>query len=190
MSFLQAIYRTTIMLAALLLALSGCAKMEHGGAETAAQEPEGMNDAAILGVLQTLNDGEIAQAQLALQTSQNPDVLETAQLILDAHRASNADIARTAKSLGIQPRQTPLSDTLRQQAMKMRDELARLSGEEFDQAYLQGQVELHEIALDTVEEQLLPYAQDPLVIGLLRASTPELERHQEVAEEKLEILQG
>ena len=141
------------------------------------QEADRMTSGEILYVLQTINKGEISQAQLAMQRSQNPEVQQTAQLIIQDHLALQQRINQVADQTGAQLMETELSRTIADKASKARQDLMELSGEEFDRAFLEKQVTMHEMALQTAREDLLPDAMDPQVTQLLTNASQSLEHH-------------
>jgi putative membrane protein len=166
-----------LIAAVLALASAGCSLPNEPVTQAAAEASEPMSSGEILHVLHTINEGEIAQAKLALQKSDDPAVQETARLIMQDHMASNERITSLADAAGIQMEESPLSRGVQAQAEEIRENLADLSGAEFNRSYLQNQVQLHELALDTVQSQLLPNAEDPQVRQLLSLAAPNLEQH-------------
>lgn len=172
-----------LLIGALGLGATACSMPNQPMTTAAAEASEPMGSGEILQVLHTINDGEIKQAQLALQKSDDPQVQSTARMIIEDHSASNERITALTDTTGANLKPSPLSQGIQKQASKIEDELTGLSGAEFDRTYLQKQVELHEVALDTVRTELLPNARDPRVRRLLSETTPKLERHQQEAEE-------
>lgn len=172
-----------LLLGALGVGVTACNMPNQPMTTAAAEASEPMSDGEILHVLHVINQGEIKQAGLALEKSDDPQVLETARMIIKDHTASNERIAAVAEATGTSLEESPLSRGVQAQASKIQDGLADLSGPEFDRAYLQQQVELHEVALETVRSHLLPNATEPQVRQLLTASEPRLEQHRQQAEE-------
>jgi putative membrane protein len=169
--------------AALALGVSACALPNEPITQAAAEMSEPITSGQILQVLYALNQGEIEQAELALQRSNDPEVYKTAQLIIKDHMASNQRIAAVAQAVGIELEESPLSRGMQVQAGAIKEGLEELSGAEFDRAYLENQVELHDLALETARSQLLPNAQDPQVRYLLITAAPKLELHRLEAQE-------
>lgn len=178
-----------LLLAALGVGVTACNMPNQPMTTAAAEASEPMNSGEILHVLQVINEGEIKQAELAMQKSDDPQVLETAQMIIRDHTASNERIAAIAEATDTSLEESPLSKGVQVQASKIQGELTDLSGPEFDRTYLQRQVELHEVALETVRSHLLPNAADPQVRQLLTASEPRLEQHRRHAEESYASIQ-
>jgi putative membrane protein len=168
-------------------ALSACGMMRTE-TKTAAEQAKPLTDGEIAAVVHALNQGEIRQAELALQKSRNPEVIATAQTIITDHRDMDRQTMALAGVANIQPQENELSRSLRKQSQEMDKKLSELSGSEFDRAYLEGQAKMHKQAIDTVQNDLLPAAQDPRVRRLLTAAVPKLESHQQEAVASLEDL--
>ncbi|GHA86998.1 DUF4142 domain-containing protein [Modicisalibacter luteus] len=167
------------------LGITGCSFPNKPVTTAAAEVSEPLSSAEILQVLHVINMGEINQAQLALQRSANPQVQQTAQTIIEDHTASDQRIANAAQMLGVRLEGTSLSEGIQFQAEQIRETLAELSGPEFNQTYLEKQVELHNVALDTVRNQLLPNAEQREVTQLLEQAIPKLQHHRDLAQQGL-----
>jgi putative membrane protein len=174
--------------AALIAALGAfaCALPNKTATTAAAEMSEPMSSGEILQVLQAINEGEIEQAQLALQRSRDPEVQSTARLILQDHEASNERIAAVAQATRAELNASPLSRGVALQSSQIKDKLEGLSGEAFDREYLRRQADMHRVALDTVRTQLLPNAKEPQVRQLLEQATPKLEQHLHHAERSMD----
>ena len=189
MSARSSVYSTTIAAAA-LLGLSACSLPSETASEAAAEVSQPMSTGEVLHVLHTINRGEIEHAQLALDTSEDPRVLETAERILEDHEASNERISAVAEFTGTSLQDNTLSKGLQMQASAILGDLEEMSGAEFDREFLQRQVELHDIALDTVTNELMPNASSPEVRQLLEGAVPRLENHLQEAAEQHASLEG
>lgn len=164
-------------------ALAACGMMQT---ETAAQQAKPLTDGEIAAVMHALNQGEIRQAELAMQKSDNPEVIETAQMIIADHRQMDQKTMALAGVANIQPQENALSRSLRKQSQETEKKLSGMSGREFDRAYLQGQAKLHQQAIDTVRNDLLPAAQSPQVRQQLTTALEKLESHMQQAQASLD----
>lgn len=163
-----------------MLTLSACSSPSAPVTKTAATLSGSLSDGEILQVLRNLNNGEILQAEMAMQRSTNRAVQDTAELIRRDHMQANDRIDNIARS-GIELDKSPLSRGLDRQVNNVYEELVELSGTEFDCRYLQKQVEQHELALETVRSDLQPDAEDQQVKDLLSTAESGLQRHLEQA---------
>jgi putative membrane protein len=87
------------------------------------------------------NNAEIAAATMALDKSQNSDIRSFAQMMIDHHTQANADLARMSGG-------APLPSGLDPHHRAVADGMAKLSGMDFDMAYVKGQIADHAMALD------------------------------------------
>lgn len=167
------------------LGVSACDLPSEPLTEAAAEASQPLGTGEILQELHAINAGEIALAQLALQKSQDPQVQQTARLIIRDHSALDQRVAALAKAQGAQLDSSLLSQGTRAQVALIETALARLSGSAFDREYLARNVELHEIALDTVRTALLPAADVDQLRDLLTDAVPQLEQHLQHARQGL-----
>ena len=180
----------SVMLTVLLaLGVVGCStvnEMERESAGAAADEmPEPMSSGEILYVIEAINQGEAEQAELALQHSQNSQVDEVARLILEDHAASSRELDELAQAMDADAESTTVSEGMKFQFKASLEDMAGLTGYEFNKTYLQKQVELHGVALDVVQTQLLPNSDEQEVIDFLEDYRDMLEMHREHAQESL-----
>lgn len=170
----------------------GCATQEDTTTDrTTTPEPtaevtQEMESGEILHVLRTINQGEISQAQLAMERSENPEVQQTAELIVDGHRELDGRIDRISDDADIELQDNELSRQINDQASQFEDELSELSGEDFDRVFLQRQVEMHDMALQTARNDLMPNATDSQVRQLLSDASEDLENHLVIAQRNLD----
>ena len=87
---------------------------------------------------------EIESSRLAREKSQSDEVKAFAQMMIDQHTKSTADVKAAAEAAGLTVADPVLNPTQQQ----MLDNLASLSGAEFDSAYLGQQADAHEMALN------------------------------------------
>ena len=178
------------LLLPLALGVSACDLPSEPLTEAAAELSGPLSTGEILQEVHAINVGEIQLAQLALQKSRNPEVQQTAQLIIPDHTALDQRVAAVAQAQGVQLDPSLLSAGTAAQAALIRDALAALSGPAFDREYLARNVELHEIALDTVRTDLLPSARALQVRELLMLAAPQLEQHLVQARSALGVVAG
>jgi len=86
---------------------------------------------------------EIESGRLALQRSQNPAVRPFAQMLIDHHTRTTADLMAAAQAAGI----TPPPPTMLPRHMEMLDRLRMAPAGEFDAAFKREQIMAHQEAL-------------------------------------------
>jgi putative membrane protein len=167
--------------ATLALGLSACGTPYSPETKPVASSP--LLAGEILQVVHTINNGEIKQAGLALQRSENPYVLYYAQLMVQDHMALNQRVAALAVNSGANMEESVLSRTFHTQSNDVLSRTAKMTGQDFNCAYLDQQVKQHAMSLKTVREQLLPSADSSQVKELLASAAPRLEQHMKLAQD-------
>jgi putative membrane protein len=139
---------------------------QHGGAISM---PEFVKHAAQGGM------AEVSLGKLAADKASDPDVKQFAQRMVDDHSKANAELTGLASSKGIL---LPANTDPKNQALM--DRLAKLSGSEFDRAYMHAMLTDH----DHDVSEFRAYAQrgtDPDVKAWAAKTLPTLEEHDQMA---------
>ncbi|GHA83171.1 DUF4142 domain-containing protein [Modicisalibacter luteus] len=175
-----------------ILTAAGCSTPSEreqkvaGTAAAADEKPEPMSSSNILFVIETINLGEAEQAELALQHSQNEEVTELARRILQDHTASTQVVNELGQGMGTEEgASSSISDGIQFQANAFLEDMAGLTGYEFNKTYLEKQVVLHGVALDVVRTQLIPNADERQVLDYLEKYHNMLEAHRKQAQQSL-----
>lgn len=179
---LFSLLRALVTTGLLSLFLAACSLPNTTATKATAKASGSFSDGEILRVLKTLNEAEIAQAELVSQRSNNQQLQDEAERIIEDHKENNERIESLVQS-GIELERSPLSRGLRLQTEEITEELAELRGTEFDCTYLEKQIEQHQLALDTVRSELLPDAENSQVRRLLSETAPALQHHLQSAQE-------
>jgi putative membrane protein len=166
----------------LTIGLSACTAPSAPVTKAAAAMSKPFSSGEILQVMQTINNGELKQAELVFQQPTPAEVQKMATLVIKDHTASNQRIAAMVKASGIKLEESPLSRGLQMQMNKTTEALAKLKDTAFDCAYLQKQIEQHALALDTVQKQLLPGAENPQIKEFLATAATSLASHHQAAQ--------
>lgn len=118
------------------------------------------SDAEIASALVTINEGEIDAGKIADGRAQSKDVKDYAKAMIDQHRENVTATKRVAKENGIKMKEGDLSRNLKDEAKKSNKELRDNEKITFDKAYMRQQITMHEKALKTLNETLIPNAKD------------------------------
>lgn len=125
-----------------------------------------INDAAQAGI------GNIQLGQLALQRATDSRVKQFAQAEIEEQTQVKNDLTRIAPPLGVTPPTTPAP---RFQAALAR--LSQLSGEDFDQAYMdEGGINAHLENAATFQREAA-FGENPALIALVNKGLPIIQRH-------------
>ena len=120
---------------------------------------------------------EIQLAQLALQRATNDDVRQYAQRIIEHHTAANSEITQLAQSKNITLPSTPAADAQTQVSI-----LTALPSDQFDLAYLQTNIAMHDADIAAARLQAQS-GTDAEIRRLARYAVPILKVHLGAAEE-------
>jgi putative membrane protein len=138
--------------------------------------------------LVTVNTLEIAEAELAQQQAGNAEVRQFAEQLVQEHTRANEQL-RQALGGGttVDQEQSQQALQLRQEATQSLERMRGLSGAEFDRAFIQHQVQMHERVLDTLDRTGTTGAtQDgmrPLIQELRTTLQSHLQRAQQIQQQ-------
>ncbi|WP_018238237.1 DUF4142 domain-containing protein [Ensifer sp. BR816] len=125
---------------------------------------------------------DIEAAKQAIATSKNKAVVEFAETMVRDHEAVNSQALDLVKKLNVTPEDNDTSKALSQAAETKRQELAKLSGAEFDKAYVEHEVAYHKQVNGALETLLIPAAQNGELKSLLETGLKLFQGHQQHAE--------
>ena len=86
---------------------------------------------------------EIQSSELAVEKSQNEEVRQFAQHMIEQHRMTTEQVTSAAQAAGM----TPAAPQMNAMQQEMLSQLQAATGAEFDRTYLQQQGQAHEMAL-------------------------------------------
>lgn len=141
--------KTPTLIAVAVAASAGTAAMIDSG-------PNDLNDLEMAHVAVTANNTDIAYAHLALAFSENPQIREFAETMIRDHSAVNQQVFALATKLGVTAQDNEVSRELRKNAERIKDELSRLRGAEFDRRYAQNEAAYHQSVNRLVAETFIP----------------------------------
>lgn len=99
-----------------------------------------------------LEDGkaEVNLGRLAADRASNPQVKEFAQMMVRDHETAGEELRQAASAANVQLREPPEPDRDHKNA---EEELAKLSGAEFDRKYINKMIDEHQEAISEVEKK-------------------------------------
>ena len=145
---------------------------------------DGMNadanpdESAALGVLNAINEHEIAAGEQALAKGVTGDVAEYARMMIDQHTEN-----RTRTSALNPDEQAQDAQAQRQKGEQERSTLDNLEGEAYRTAYVDAMVKGHTEALAALDQKLIPAAQREEVRQHLSTTREHVAQHLERARE-------
>jgi putative membrane protein len=167
---------------AMLFKLSSLAGLLLLVSATAFAQDQAPNDAQIAHIAYTGGTLDIEAAKQALRKSKNPEVKSFANEMVRDHQAVNDKALALVKKLGVTPEDNPTSQALTTAANAKRDDLEKLSGAAFDQAYVDNEVAFHKTVNGALKDTLIPSAQNPELKAFLQTGLTLFTAHQQHAE--------
>jgi putative membrane protein len=160
-----------------------------GTARGTAQEPAPMptdtkadlSDASILAIGGTAHQIEIDAGKAAVAKTQNADVKAFAQMMVDDHTAALAQGKALGEKLGITPAEDDTTKGMRAKADAKQQQMAKMTGTDFDKAYVADQVLAHQEVLDKLDNELIPSADNTELKDMLTSLRGKVAQHLEHA---------
>lgn len=160
-----------------VVSIAGCQEAKNGSQATAdadtavarapiAEEPP--TDREIAHILQTSNAVILRQASLAKSKLQSGPVRELADTIIADHTAYNLRAQRTFLAINTVPLDNEHSKLMVSGSEDSRAMLEPKSGADFEQAYVDVEVTMHQQVVDLLDDVLLVHASNPFLQELLQ----------------------
>ncbi len=115
-----------------------------------------MNDKQIVGVLHMINQGQMQEAQLALELGAGTNVVAFAGAVISDTTSADAALMQTASTVSIGAANSQASAQVQNATATQCATLTALLGSGFDTAYVSFQVADDDAALATIDGELLP----------------------------------
>jgi putative membrane protein len=142
----------------------------------------GPSDPQIAHIAYTAGTIDIEAARLALEKSQNAEVIAFARDMVRDHEAVNEQALALVEKLGVTPEDNDTSKSLVAAAEEKRARLSALEGAEFDNAYAADEVAYHDTVNKALEGTLIPSASNAELKELLTTGLKIFQGHQQHAE--------
>jgi len=146
-------------------------------------------DAQIASVLRVVNKAEAESGQLAQKKAENPEVKQFASQMVVDHQRADQKVEKLMTQLKIKPQEFTTAQEMRVAAEQSKAKLEQLNGADFDKAFLESQISMHQDVLKTIDTQLLPSAKSAAVKTMVQEMRPKIAahlRHAEALQTKLQ----
>ena len=140
-------------------------------------QAKGPSDPQIAHIVVTANQIDIDAGKIAKSKSKNKEVQQFAQQMITDHSAVNKQAGALAKKLGVKPEDNDTSKSLKKGAQENVANLKKVSGAQFDKAYVDHEVAYHQAVLDAIDKTLIPSAQNAELKGLIEKVRPAIQAH-------------
>jgi putative membrane protein len=130
-------------------------------------------------VMDAAHDGvaEVALAKVAAAKAASPEVKSYAEMLMNDHTKANNELKELAQSKGI-----TVPEELAPQHKALHSRLEKLSGEQFDRAYMEAMVKDHRKAVALFKRESTS-GKDPDLKGFASKTVPTLEHHLKQAQD-------
>jgi len=142
-----------------------------------------LSDNQILGIAQTMQNANLAEASIAAERAQAPRVKEFAAKLSSDNKHLKERTQELAKSAKLTPAESPVSADLRVKASQELTSVELARPDEFDRAFIDAQVQENEEMLQLINGRLIPNASKPELKDELTRSKAVIERQTEQAKD-------
>lgn len=192
MSTFHTLARASLILGFGVAACGRADRMDADSSAAATMSPGGMTDSAA-GTVGTMSESQIVEAvmaanamdsahgSIAAQRASNAEVKEFGRMMVRDHGALNKQVAELAGRINVSPTTTvaPMSDTAALQGR---------SGADFDRAYIDSEVTMHQDVLNRLDRELIPSATNSELRTLLEQARGSVQAHLDRARQLQETL--
>lgn len=140
-----------------------------------------LDDAAIVAIFDLANTADIESGTLGAQRAQNTEVRDFGTMLSQVHTEVRQKGRDLANKLGVTP-VLPADNTMGKDHAAAMARLSKLSGAEFDRAFVAHEQAFHKAVLDAVTGTLLPAIQNQELKDFVASLGPAFEAHRAMAE--------
>ena len=140
-------------------------------------QDSGLSDGEIANVLLAVNESEIDAAKLADGKAQNANVRSFAKMLVSEHKENMKTTKRVAKEIGVSAKDSNISKMFEEEGELVYKELKRAEKGSFDHVFLDQQIVMHDKILSTLNNTLIPGAQDLKLKAQLERSRDSVAAH-------------
>lgn len=148
------------------------------GASVEAPAEYKTTDDEIFGVLETINDARIEEAQLAKKWAKNQRVKKYAAMLIEDHTAANKRQKELRDRLGLRSTDSKLSDDIEGDSDQKISTMKQIDkGDPFDRSFVDVEVQSNASVLEFIDNKLMPHAQMPDLRQELSTFRANIEAH-------------
>jgi putative membrane protein len=140
-----------------------------------------LSDAQIAGIMEAANTAEIQQGSIAQRMAQRQEVRDFATMMVTDHSKALEEGQRLSTKAGFGTAGSEIESELRADNQETVSELNDAKPSDFDEEYMEAQVEAHEQVLALLDEKLIPNAVNPDLRASLLAKRATVAAHLERA---------
>jgi putative membrane protein len=156
-------------------AAGGTGNAASTGEAATAKEP--LTESQMAKVTELVNTAEIEQAKIAQRRAKAPGVKQFADKMLKHHGHALREQAKIVQRLKLTPADSATAAKVKSDGEEQRVKLKDIDTASFDAAYLTGQIDAHQQAIELLDVQLIPNAKTPEVVNALQIARQMVEQH-------------
>jgi putative membrane protein len=153
-------------------------------------QPSQVSDAQIAAIVLAANTADSAAGEQAREKGQNAKVKAFAQRMVTDHGGVNKQAVALAGRLNLAPEENNTSRQLTQGGEQSRQQLNETAPAGFDRAYMDHEVQYHDMVLQAIDQTLIPSAQNADLKALLQQVRPAVAAHLQMARDIQKELAG
>jgi putative membrane protein len=137
----------------------------------------GPSDANIAAIVLAANNTDISYAKLVPARAASPAIKDFALRMLTDHNAVNASLNDLLNRIDLTPEENTTSLDFRDESTTKRDLMRELEGRAFDSTYIANEVTYHTKLLASLDNVLIPNADNPQLKSVLTQIRPAVAAH-------------
>jgi putative membrane protein len=136
-----------------------------------------MTDAEISNIVMTADTEGMNLSMVGREKATNPSVRAFAEKMYHDHATHNDKLSMMSENNQIMPLETKSSMEIKSSSEAKVEELKDMQGEEFDKAFMDAQVKMHEDLLQNLTDNLIPNTQNSELLALLQQTRSTVAGH-------------
>ena len=132
---------------------------------------------AILSQMNVANTMEIQLSRMASKQATTPAVKRIATQLVTDHSKNRKEVTALAEKLNVSLTPATGGSVSASDSAAMPAELQGKSGPEFDRAFVQHQIQVHQNNIQKIQTQMLPAVEEPQVKAYLQKTLKEMQGH-------------
>lgn len=158
-----------------IILLAACSRLRVG--VPWGHSDSGPSDANIAAIVLAANNTDISYAKLAPARASSPAIKDFAARMLTDHSAVNASLNDLLNRIDLTPEENTTSLDFRDESTTKRDLMRELEGHAFDSTYIANEVTYHTKLLASLDNLLIPNADNPQLKSALTQIRPAVAAH-------------
>jgi putative membrane protein len=171
-------FKTALKAAVCIIASAGfIAYAQTDSSATSATAVPGLTDGQIVAIVKQANESEVDLGKVGKSKADNKEVKEFSKHMIDAHNQGEKDTKEAAKKSKVKAVESADSRMIKDNTKTKISDLKKLKGKDFDRAYIDTQIAMHQTLLNDLNQKFIPSAQSTDVKSLLQNTKSQVEEH-------------